>query len=99
VQLVNKLAEHMQDNGLDLLGPGEYAHTFIAGLNLRSGEYAELHYTEEGPSYPFLRHLGYQIQQLMGQTEQNRWVIDQVMDKDGGEIYQQLAQVFRDLMP
>jgi hypothetical protein len=40
-----------------------------------------------------MRHLGYEIQQIMGSEHDNRWVIDQVMDKDGYEVYQQISRV------
>jgi hypothetical protein len=98
IQLALKLAEHVQDNSLDLFGPGDYGRPFIDGLNGRNNEYAELNFTDSGPSYPFLRHLGYQIQRLMGEREENRWVIDQIMDRDGGEIYQQLSRAVHDLL-
>ncbi|MCB2262834.1 MAG: hypothetical protein LGR52_07845 [Candidatus Thiosymbion ectosymbiont of Robbea hypermnestra] len=92
-----KVAEHLQDNGRDLFGAGDYGRPFIALLDRRSDEYARLHCDEEGPSYPFLRHLGYELQCVMGEREENRWVIDQVMDKDGWEAYKQFANAFRNL--
>jgi hypothetical protein len=95
--LARKVIEHVQDNSQDLLGPGDYGSPFIELLNQRSGEYAELRLTDEGPSYPFLRHLGYEIQRIMGEREENRWVIDQVMDKDGWDAYQQFARAFGNL--
>ncbi|MCU7851361.1 MAG: hypothetical protein KZQ80_04025 [Candidatus Thiodiazotropha sp. (ex Monitilora ramsayi)] len=96
--LVMKLADHYRDNANDLLGPGDHANTFIALFNQRSGDYAEFNFTDEGPSYPFLRHLGYEIQQVMDQEEhENRWVIDQVMDVDGPDVYKQLARAVRNL--
>lgn len=96
--LVMKLADHYRDNAGELLGPGDHANDFIALFNERSAEYAEFNFNEEGPSYPFLRHLGYQIQQVMGQEEhENRWVIDQVMDVDGPEVYKQLSRAIRNL--
>ncbi|MCU7845577.1 MAG: hypothetical protein KZQ93_17240 [Candidatus Thiodiazotropha sp. (ex Monitilora ramsayi)] len=96
--LVMKLADHYRENATDLLGPGDHANDFIALFNQRSGEYAEFNFSKEGPSYPFLRHLGYEIQQVMGQEEhENRWVIDQVMDVDGPEVYKQLARAVRNL--
>ena len=98
VQLALKLAEHMQDNSLDLLGPGDYGKPFIDLLNQRSVDYAELNFTDEGPSYPFLRHLGHEIQMVMGQRVENRWVIDQVMDKDGWEAYKQLTRAVQNLL-
>jgi hypothetical protein len=95
--LARKAIEHVQDNSQDLLGPNDYGRPFIELLNTRSGEYAEFQLTEEGPSYPFLRHLGYEIQCIMGKEEENRWVIDQVMDKDGWDAYKQLARAFENL--
>jgi hypothetical protein len=92
-----RLAEHMEENSRDLLGPGDYRSAFIDRLNQRSGEYAEFGFSEEGPSYPFMRHLGFEIQQLMGASQENRWVIDQVMDKDGPEVYKQLRRMIRNL--
>lgn len=98
VQLITKLAELIHDNSVDLFGPGEHGHFFINSVNERSAEYAEFNFTADGISYPALRHLGYHIQQIMGKHEENRWVIDQVMDKDGYEVYQQIAHTVNGLI-
>lgn len=95
--LANKLAMHIQDNGVDLFGPGEYIPAFFAKLNNRGAEYAKYNYTDDGPSYPFMRHLGYEMQQIMGLEGENRWVIDQVMDKDGLEVDRKLRRAMEDL--
>lgn len=95
--LARKAIEHVQDNSQDLLGAGDYGTPFITLLNRRSEEYAEYQLADDGPSYPFLRHLGFEIQALMGDGQENRWVIDQVMDKDGWEAYKAFAKAFRDL--
>jgi len=97
-RLVQRLAEYTQENSSELFGPGDYGKTFIGALNERSLEYSELGFAEDGPSYPFLRHLGYQTQGIMGSREQNRWVIDQVMDHDGPEVAGQLMRAIRDLL-
>jgi hypothetical protein len=34
----------------------------------------------------------------MGEREENRWVIDQVMDKDGWDAYRQFKRAFGDLL-
>jgi len=94
---VAKVVEHVQDNGCDLFSDSNHGRPFIALLNRHSDEYARLHFGDEGPSYPFLRHLGYKIQCIMGQRKENRWVIDQVMDKDGWEAYKQFSGAFRNL--
>lgn len=92
-----KVIGHIQDNGRDLFGDGDYGHPFIELLNRRSEEYAQLRFDNEGPGYPFLRHLGYEIQCLMGKPEENRWVIDQVMDKDAWDAYKQFSRAFENL--
>ena len=97
VTLARRLAEHVQDNATDLFGAGDYVRPFIEKLNERGAEYAELGFTEAGPTYPFLRHLGYEIQQIMGRAGENRWVIDQVMDRDGHEVYRQINRAIGDL--
>jgi hypothetical protein len=96
-RLALRLGAYLQDNGEELFGPGDYRGAFIERLNQRATEYAELGYTDDGPSYPFLRLLGYEIQGIMGREEGNRWVIDQVMDRDGPEVHDQLKRAVRDL--
>jgi hypothetical protein len=97
VALARKTIAHVQDNSQDLLGHGDYGGDFVALLNRRSEEYAQYRLEDDGPSYAFLRHLGFEIQTLMGEGQENRWVIDQVMDKDGWDAYKAFAKAFRDL--
>lgn len=97
ITVAKHLAGHLHDNSVDIFGPGDYLNPFIAKINQRGEEYAELSYTDEGPSYPFMRHLGYEIQQIMGETQENRWVIDQVMDKDGVEIDREIRRAVDNL--
>lgn len=94
---VKGLAKQVEDNGRDLLGPGDHGKAFIDRLNLRVQEYAEFTFDQSGPSYPFLRHLGYEIQQLMGQDGVNRWVIDTVMDQDGPDMARKMMRALKDL--
>ncbi len=95
--LVKQLIAHWQENAEELLGPGDHGRRFVEQLDERSEEYADFRMTEEGPSYPFLRHLGFSIQTWMGEAGENRWVIDQVMDKDGYEAYRDFASAFDNL--
>ena len=97
ITLAKHLAGHLQDNCSDILGPGDYVMPFIEKMNKRGEEYSEFNYTDDGPSYPFLRCLGYEIQQLMGASQENRWVIDQVMDKDGVEVNKELVRAMMNL--
>jgi hypothetical protein len=97
ITLAKKLAGHVQDNSLDLFGPGDYVAPFIDKLNARGTEYSEFSYNADGPSYPFMRHLGFEMQQIMGESQANRWVIDQVMDKDGYEVDKELRRAVDNL--
>jgi len=97
IKLAKHLAGHLQDNCSDILGQGDYVKPFIDKMNQRGTEYSDFNYTEDGPSYPFMRHLGYEIQQVMGETQANRWVIDQVMDKDGVEVDREIRRAIDNL--
>lgn len=96
-EFAKKTFEHIQDNSQDLIGPGDYGSRFIVRLNARSAEYAEFQFDDDGPSYAFLRHLGSEIQSLMGDAAENRWVIDQVMDCDGWDACKKFTRAFNDL--
>lgn len=91
------MAKHLHDNSVDVFGPGDHVKEFVQLINSRGAEYAELGFNADGPSYPFMRHLGHEIQQIMGDDGENRWVIDQVMDKDGVEVYRNLARAVDNL--
>ena len=91
------MSKHVQDNMADIFGDGDYIQPFIARLNERGAEYSDFNFTDEGPTYPFMRHLGYEIQQIMGDSHENRWVIDQVMDKDGPDVVKQLSRAIDNL--
>ena len=98
--LGSKLAEHMQDNRLDWQGPDDYRTPFVNLLNERFGEYAEEGFDEEtGPKYSMYRHVGHCVQQHMSEEDahDNRWVIDQVMDKDGPDVVKQLTRAIDNL--
>jgi hypothetical protein len=97
ITLAKHLAGHLHDNSVDIFGPGDYVGPFVKRLNQRGSEYAELAYHDDGPSYPFMRHLGYEIQQVMGESQENRWVIDQVMDRDGLEIDREIRRAMHNL--
>jgi len=95
--IVLKSSEHLQDNSQDAFGEGDYQSPFVALFNHRGGEYAEFKLTSEGPSYPFIRHLGFCVQQIMNVADENRWVIDQVMDIDAPKIYRQIRTIIYNL--
>ena len=96
-----KLAVHMEDNRVDWQGPGDYRTPFVNLLNERFGEYAEEGFDEEsGPKYSMYRHVGHCVQGHMSDEaeHENRWVIDQVMDVEGPEIYKKIDSAMQNLL-
>ncbi len=85
------LADTVQNNLLDLFGPGEYRTDFIAALNARAREYAECEYRPAGPGYAFLRLLGEKVFDAMAQTD-NKWVIEHVMEIEAPEMVKPLRK-------
>jgi hypothetical protein len=98
IALAKRLAELVQDNAEDLLGPGDHGREFLQRFNQRAQEYAEFGFSADGPSYPFYRHLGAEIQGVMGGAGENRWVIDQVMDVDGPAVFKLTRRTLGNLL-
>lgn len=99
--LGSKLAEHIEDNRVDWQGAGDYRTPFINLLNERFGEYAEESFdSESGPGYSMYRHAGHCVQKHMFEEDahDNRWVIDQVMDVEGPEIYKKIDNAMQNLL-
>jgi hypothetical protein len=88
--LALRIGDQIQDNLTDLAGAGNYHTPFVALLNQRLADYAHLSFEDE-PGFDFLRYLGAQVLTLMGETQTNRWVIDQVMSIDGPEVFDKLT--------
>jgi hypothetical protein len=93
-----KVADHVQDNAVDLFGPGDYRLGFINNLNVRSLAYAEFGFGADGPSHHFTQHLGIRTQAIMGDSQMNRWVINQVMEIDAPELYQKTRKALDSLL-
>ena len=97
----SKLAEYMEDNRLDWQGPGDYRTPLVELFNQRFGEYAEESFDEEkGPKFSMYRHVGHCVQGHMSDDGEhgNRWVIDQVMDVEGPEIYGKIEKAMQSLL-
>ncbi len=91
-QLCRKVAKHMQDNLSDIAGPGSYIPPFIALLNERFSDYAGFSYRDTEPGYKALRYLGQQVLEIMGHDQENRWVIDQIIEIDAPDIIEQVTK-------
>nr|VFK62160.1 MAG: hypothetical protein BECKTUN1418F_GA0071002_12911 [Candidatus Kentron sp. TUN]VFK71750.1 MAG: hypothetical protein BECKTUN1418E_GA0071001_12931 [Candidatus Kentron sp. TUN] len=92
-----KLADQIQDNLLDIAGPGNYRRPFISMLNQRLGDYATLSFEEGQPGYDFMRYFGDRVLKTMPTNQTNRWVIDQIMDISGPYVFKKLKESMRNL--
>ena len=84
-EVVGHLAATMENNQLDLFGPGEYRKPFIDLLNARSAEYAGFEYAGAEPSYPCLRFFAAKVADAMAGGN-NKWVLEQVMEIEAPEM-------------
>jgi len=84
-EVVRHLAVTMENNQMDLFGPGEYRKPFVDAMNARFGEYAEFEYPDGEPGYACLRYFASRVAEAMAEGD-NRWVIEQVMDVEAPEM-------------
>ncbi len=89
--LGQRLADHIQDNLVDIAGPGSYRKPFIDMLNERLGEYAGLSFRDGEPGFDFLRFFGARVLSVMGDSQTNRWVMDQVMTVAAPKLVESLS--------
>lgn len=87
--LINAVAGHlaktMENNQLDLLGPGEYRAPFIRTLNERFEDYSQFEYSGREPGYACLRYFGSAVSDAMASSD-NKWVLEQVMEVEAPEM-------------
>jgi hypothetical protein len=97
--LATRLGEILEDNQTDLLGPAperSYRSQFISLFNERSPEYADYGYTDEGPDFAFVRHLGNRLLEVMLEKDQS-WVVSQVMEIEAPEAVAMVQKSMADL--
>ncbi len=80
-----RLLDIVLDNYEDLPEQGPERTDLVGLINGRGSDYAEFSYGDDGPSYPFLRYLGDRVGLIMGDDQDNRWVIDQIMEIEAPE--------------
>jgi len=91
------LAQTMQSNLLDMLGPGDHAAPFIDTLNARTADYAEFEFTDFAPSYGFLRYLGEKISEAMAATD-NKWVIEHIIEIEAPEALKPIKKLVGEVL-
>ena len=98
VALGRRLADLMQDNLLDVAGPGEYRAPFVEMLNDRLEDYSRFAFDEAGPDFEALRYLGDRVMRSMGISQTNRWVMDHVMEISAPELFGKVSASVDDLL-
>jgi hypothetical protein len=83
--VAHHLARTMENNQLDLFGPGDYRAPFIEALNERLGDYAGFEYVDRDPGYACLRYFGSTVADAMAASD-NKWVLEQVMEVEAPEM-------------
>jgi hypothetical protein len=84
-EVARHLAATMENNQLDLLGPGEYRKPFLDLLNARFEAYAGLEYPGGEPGFPCLRFFAAKVDDAMASSD-NKWVVEQIMDIEAPEM-------------
>ena len=91
------LATTMENNQLDLLGPGEYRKPFLDLLNARFEEYAGFEYSGGEPGYPCLRFFATRVSDTMAATD-NKWVVEQIMDIEAPEMMRVMRKLLNEVL-
>ena len=84
-EVAGHLAATMENNQLDLFGPGEYRKPFIDLLNTRFAEYAGFECPGGEPGFPCLRYFATRVSDAMASGD-NKWVVEQMMDIEAPEM-------------
>lgn len=90
--LVRHLAHTMENNQLDLLGPGEYRKPFIDLFNARSAEYASFDYAGGEPDYACLRYFAGRVAEAMAASD-DKWVVEQIMEIEAPEMVRVMTRL------
>jgi len=98
VALGRRLADQMQDNLLDIAGPGDYRAPFVEMLNERLDDYARFEFDEEEPGFEALRYFGARVMHSMGISQTNRWVMDHVMEISAPEMFEKISRSVDNLL-
>jgi hypothetical protein len=83
--VVGHLADTMENNQRDLVGPGDHRKAFIDLLNARFGEYAAFPYAGAEPGYACLQFFAGRVADAMAGGD-NKWVIEQIIDIEAPEM-------------
>ena len=98
IKLTQMSAGHLHRNAEEILGPGDYTERFIETFNERTKDFSQCKYVNGSPGYSLLRAFGAQIQQLLGNDQTNRWVMDQVTEINAQNAVDQVQKSIRNIL-
>ena len=98
VALGRSLADQMQDNLVDIAGPGQYRAPFVEMLNDRLDDYAQFDFDRDEPGFESLRYFGDRVMRTMGVSQTNRWVMDQIMVVSAPELFEKVSRSVDELL-
>ncbi len=79
---------HYVQNAREITGRQIDAENYVEELNQTASGLSGLNFLDDGPGYDMYRMLGSRILDIMGETQTNKWVIDQVMEIDGPNAFE-----------
>ena len=98
VALGRRLADLMQDNMVDIAGPGRYRAPFVEMLNDRLDDYSRFEFDRNEPGFEALRYFGDRVMRTMGVSQTNRWVMDQIMVVSAPELFEKISSSVDNLL-
>lgn len=97
VAVARHLAATVENNHLDLFGPGDYRGPFIDLLNARFDDYAHFEYRDGEPGHACLRFFAAKVDEAM-RASGNRWVVEQIMELEAPEMVRLMNGLVRELL-
>lgn len=97
-EFVNALSadcqKHFATNTLEITGKNIDPSAYTEELNQTMEKFSQCRFIGREPGYEMFRTLGMRVQDIMGQSQTNKWVIDQVMEIDAPEAYEFFRKSF-----
>ena len=96
--VAHEVARQFQKNVEGVLGANDYTSAFLDKLNVRIVDYSSSSFDEQAPGYDMRRLLGHSVQQIMGISQTNKWVLDQVIEIDSLEMVETYVRSYNKLV-
>ena len=85
---------HYVENARELLARETDFQKTTESLNQTMRKLSECRFSEHRPGHEMLKFLGLSIQGILGHDQVNKWVLDQVIQIDGPNLFELFSQSF-----